>query len=272
VKWGSNQINHIVVDSDDDQAVAASLASFAQEELVKRMQAQLDAHSKQMQAQAQLTLQSRKHVATLEAQLQAQKAGGQQQGGKASQQPAPSATAVQKQRPSPLDMILNGSAGGQSGAQTALVIWNNAGKKKMEQALRMVDAVAFKAVNSMTKMDAGTPNARFTVLAFPQNVALVQTLLLPLTAAGMRVEFYDPIAPSSAPTWSTVPVGNKSKAAKKSKLAGQAQAGLSKAIAKAGPADIAKRVHGQCDYFSARLQCPRGADCRFVCYNGPGKP
>ena len=169
-------------------------------------------------------------------------------------------------------MILNGSAGGQSGTQTALIIWNDAGKKKMEQALRMVDAVAFKAVNSMTKMDADTPNARFTVLAFPQDVALVQTLLLPLTAAGMRVEFYDSIAPSSAPTWSTVAVGNKSKK-KKSKLAGQAQAGLSKAIAKAGPADIAKRVHGQCDFFSAHLgQCPWGADCRFVCYNGPGKP
>ena len=84
----------------------------------------------------------------------------------------------------------------------------------------------------------------------------------------MRAEFHDSAAPSNASTWSQVASG------KKSKLAGQAQAGLSKAIAKAGQADNpAKRVHGQCDYFSAKLDiCPRGATCHFTCYNGPGKP
>jgi len=186
VSWGPNQVNQIMVldpDADDDQqAVASSLASFAQEEAVRRMQAQMDAQSKQMQAQAQLTLQSRQQVAALEAQLQAQMASGQQQGGKASdakpqQQPAPTATAVQQQGTSPLDMILNGSAGGKPGVQPALVIWSDAGKKKIEQALRKLDAVAFKAVNSMTKMDASTPNARFIVFAFAQDVPMVSSCL-----------------------------------------------------------------------------------------------
>jgi hypothetical protein len=281
VNWGSNQIKQIAVDSDDDQqAVASSLVSFAQEETVRRMQTQLDAQSKQMQAQAQLTLQSRQQVTALEVQLQAQKAGGQQQRGKTAattkpqQQAAPVATAVQQQRTSALDMILNGSAGGKPGVQTALVIWNDAKKKKIEQALAKLDAVAFKAVHSMTKLDSGTPNARFLVLAFAQDVPMVQQLLVHLIAAGMRAEFHDSHTPSNPPSWAKVSAGsNKSKAAKSSKLAGQAQAGLSTAIAKAGPAGTVKRVHGQCDYYSAGLgACPRGADCRFACYNGPGKP
>ena len=284
VRWGPNQVNQIVIpdsDTDDDQrAVAASLVSFAQEEMVKRMQAQMEAQSKQMQAQAQLSLQSRQQVAALEAQLQAQVAGGQHQGGKAAannakpqKQPAHTVTAVQQQGTSPLDMILNGSAGGKPGVQTALVIWTDAGKKKMEQALRKLDAVAFKTVNSMTKIDAGTPNARFIVLAFAQDVPMAQQLVVPLTAAGMRAEYHDPVAPSSPASWSQVVTGsNKPKGAKKSKLAGQAQTGLSTAIAKAGLAGTAKRVHGQCDYFSAKLKCPRDSACRFTCYNGPGAP
>jgi hypothetical protein len=219
-------------------------------------------------------------VAALEAQLQAQIAGGQQQGGKASannanrqQQPAPTATAVQQQGTSALDMILNGSAGGKPGVQPALVIWSNAKKNKIEQALRKLDAVAFKGVHSMTKMDTDTPNARFVVRAFAQDVPMVQQLLVHLIAAGMRAEFHDSVTPSSSPSWAKVGNGNKSKGAKNSKLAGQAQAGLSKAIAKAGPAGTGKRVHGQCDYYSAGLgECPRGAECRFACYNGPGKP
>jgi hypothetical protein len=244
------------------------------------MQAQMDAQSKQMQAQAQLTFQSRQQVTALEAQLQAQAAGGQQQGGKAAaknaksqQQPTSITTAVQ-QGTSPLDMILNGSAGGKPGVQTALVVWSDAKKKKIEQGLRTVDAGAFKAVHSLTKMDAGTPNARFHVLAFAQDVSMAQQLVVPLLAAGMRAEFHDSVAPSNAPSWSTVPTGSsKTKAAKNSKLAGQAQAGLSAAIAKAGLAGTVKRVHGQCDYYSANLKtCPRGAECRFTCYNGPGKP
>jgi len=282
VSWNHNlsQVARIEVLDDEDQDVtAASLASFAQEEMVRRMQAQMDAQSKQMQAQAQLTLQSRQQVAALEAQLQAQKAGGlqQPQGGKSAsvkpqQQPASSTSSVQQQGPSALDMILNGPATGQAGVQPALVIWGDSGKKKIEQALRIVDSAAFKGVHSMTKMDAGTSNARFIVLAFARDVAVVQTLLLPLAAAGMRVEFYDSVAPSSPPAWSTVAVGNKPKTSKNSKLAGQAQAGLSKAIAKAGPAGTTKRVHGQCDYFSAKLKCPRDSACRFTCYNGPGEP
>jgi hypothetical protein len=284
VSWGSNQVKQTVApdqdDGDDQQAYASSLTSFAQEETVRRMQTQMDAQSKQMQAQAQLTLQSRQHVAALEAQLQAQKAGVQQQGGKAAtnnakpqQQPAPTATAPQLQGTSPLDMILNGSAGGKPGVQPALVIWSDAGKKKIEQALRKLDAVAFKSVNSMTKMDAGTTNARFIVHAFAQDVPMVQQLLVHLTAAGMRAEFHDSVAPSSPPSWVKVSNGSgKSKAAKNSKLASQAQAGLSSAIAKAGPAGTAKRVHGQCDYFSAKLKCPRDSTCRFTCYNGPGAP
>jgi hypothetical protein len=266
---------------DDEQAVASSLASFAQEESARRMQAQLDAQFKQMQAQAQLTLQSRHQVAALKAQLQAQVAGGQQQGGKATgtttrpqQQAAPIANAVQQQGTSPLDMILNGSAGGKPGVQTALVIWNDARKTKIEQALDKLDAAAFKAVHSLTKLDSGTPNARYLVHAFAQDVPMVQQLLVHLTAAGMRAEFHDSLNPPSPSPWAKVGTGSsKSKAAKNSKLAGQAQAGLSKAIAKAGPAGTVKRVRGQCDYYSAGVGvCPRGAECRFACYNGPGKP
>jgi hypothetical protein len=144
------------------------------------MQAQMDAQSKQMQAQAQLTLHSRQQVEALEAQLQAK-----------------------------------------------------------------MDAVAFKAVHSMTKLDSGTPNARYLVLAFAHDVPMVQQLLVHLTAAGMRAEFHDSVAPSSPSPWAKVGTGSsKSKAAKNSKLAGQAQAALSKAIAKAGPAGTVKRVHG----------------------------
>jgi hypothetical protein len=284
VKWGPDQVNQIVnLDSDaneDQQVVASSLVSFAQEEKVRRMQKQMDSQFKQMQAQAQLSLQSRQQVAVLEAQLQAQMAGGQLQGGRASaknpkpqQQTAPTATTVQQQGTSPLDMILSGSAGGKPSVQPALFIWTEAGRKKIEQALRKLDAVAFKAVTSMTKMDAGTPNARFVLLAFAQDVPIVQQLLVPLIAAGMQAEYHDSVAPSHPPSWSQVTSGsNRSRGGKNSKLAGQAQAGLSKAIAKAGSAGTAKRVHGQCDYFSTRIGCPRGADCRFVCYNGPGPP
>jgi hypothetical protein len=255
------------------------------------MQTQLDAQSKQMQAQAQLTLQSRQQVTALEVRLQAQKAAGQEQGGNVAanttrpqgqaanitrpqQQAAPIATAVQQHGTSPLDMILNGSAGGKPGIQTALVIWNDAKKKKIEQALGKLDAVAFKAVRSMTKLDSGTPNARFLVLAFAQDVPLVQQLLVHLTAAGMRAEFHDSLASPNPSSWAKVSSSNnRSKAAKNSNLAGQAQAGLSKAIAKAGTAGTVQRVHGQCDYYSASVGvCPRGAECRFACYNGPGKP
>jgi hypothetical protein len=237
----------------------------------------MEAQSKQMQAQAQLALQSRQQVAALEAQLLSNKAGAQQRGGnkassrgKPQQQPAPAAPAVQHRGTSALDMILNGSAGGKPTVQPALVIWSDAGKKKIEQALQTLDSVAFAAVQSTTRLDAGTPNARHIVNAFAQDVPLVQQLLVSLLAAGMQAEYHDHALPSSASPWSQVPAGAKSKAVKKSKLAGQAQAGLSTAIAKAGK--TGKRVHGQCDYFSASLTCPRGPDCRFTCYNGPGKP
>jgi hypothetical protein len=264
-------------DDEEQQATAASLATFAQEETARRLQAQLDAQFKQLQAQAQFALQSRQQVAALKSQLHAQKASSQRQGGKeinakSKQHPAPTSAAVQQQGTSALDTILNGLAGGKPGVQTALVIWNDAGKKRIEQALRTLDAVAFKAVHSMTKLDGGTPSARFNVYAFPKDVPLVQQLLVPLVAAGMRAEFHDSMAPSSAPSWSTVAVGRKPKASKSSKLAGQAQAGLSKAIGKAGPAGTMKRVHGQCDYYSAKLDCHRGAACHFTCYNGPGAP
>jgi hypothetical protein len=286
VSWGPNQINQVVVDPDDDdqQAVTSSLASYAQEEKVRHLQAQMQAQSKQMQAQAQLALQSRQQVAALEAQLLDNKAGAQQRGvkaaanrGKPQQQPAPAVPAVQHRGTSAdaLDMILNGSAGGKPAVQPALVIWSDAGKKKIEQALHKLDSVAFAAVQSTTRLDAGTPNARHIVNAFAQDVPLVQQLLISLLAAGMQAEYHDHALPSSVSSWSRVPAGNKPKTVRKGKLAGQAQAGLSSAIAKAGQAGNAKppkRVHGQCDYFSASLTCPRGPDCRFTCYNGPGKP
>ena len=267
-------------DDDDQRAVASSMATFVQEETVRNLQAQMQAQSKQMQAQAQLALQARHQVVALEAQLRASKAGDQQQGGTAAassakprQQPAPATAAVHQQGTSALDMILNGSAAGRPAVQPALVIWSGRKKQLIEQALHKLDAVAFKAVHSMTKTDAGTPDARFIVSAFPQDVAVVQQLLVPLVAAGMRAEFHDPTIPSNASSWSTVGTSANTKTTKKSKLAGQAQAGLSTVIAKAGQTgtpNSTKRVHGQCDYYSARLTCPRGSACGFTCYNGPG--
>ena len=167
-------------------------------------------------------------------------------------------------------MILNGSVGSKPTAQTALVIWSNASKKKIEQALHKLDAGAFKAVQSTSKRDNDTSNARHIVLALPHDVPTVQQLLLPLQAAGMRADLVDPtpVTTPNSRSWATV--AGKSK---RGGLAGKSQAGLSKAIAKAGRVDpIAKRVNGQCDYYTARLKCPRGAECRFVCYNGPAQP
>ena len=172
-------------------------------------------------------------------------------------------------------MILNGSVGAKPVAQTALVIYSNEGKKRIEKALDKLDAKAFKAVQSITKLDANTPAARHIVLALAHDVPTVQLLLVPLTAAGMRVDLQDRTpTSSSAPTWTQVGGAGgpgKNKKHKRGGLAGLAQAGLTNAIGKAGQAPF-KRVNGQCDYYSARLDCPREAACRFACYNGPGQP
>ena len=85
---------------------------------------------------------------------------------------------------------------------------------------------------------------------------------IPLVAAGMRADLYDPSAAAGTGLWNTVTRKTKNK------KAGAPQAGLSTTIAKAGKATPQKR--GQCDYYGANLQCPRGQACEFTCYNGPG--
>ena len=49
---------------------------------------------------------------------------------------------------------------------------------------------------------------------------------------------------------------------KSNSLAVKSRTGLSNAIGKAGKTSK-KRVHGQCDYYTAALQCPRGTECRL---------
>ena len=261
-------------DSNTQAAAAASLVSFAHEEKMRQLRDQMDAQSKQMQAQAQLGLQARQKVSALEAKLQSQQQGGRSGSPTPHQQQAPPTHQAMQQGAGAVDMILNGSVGAKPVAQTALVIYSNEGKKRIEKALDKLDAIAFKAVQSITKLDANTPAARHIVLALAHDVPTVRLLLVPLTAAGMRVDLQDRTpTPSSASTWTQVVAGGpgKNKKHKRGGLAGLAQAGLTNAIGKAGQANF-KRVHGQCDYYSARLDCPRGAACKFTCYNGPGQP
>ena len=267
-------------DDEEVQAVeVASLASFAQEEELKQLRNQVEAQSKQMQAQAQLGFQARQQVTALEARLQQdgsvapaavtptpqqQQAPTGPQHGQVAQLAAAQAGA--------LDMILNGSVGGKPTAQTALVIWSNANKKKIEQALLKLDSAAFKPVQSIVKLDTDTPNARHIVRAFAQDVPTVQQLLVPLLAAGMRAELQDVSPTTSGSTQSWTQVSSGGGKSKKASLASRAQAGLTKAISKAGKGTM-KRVHGQCDYYTAKLgTCPRGDTCRYACYNGPAEP
>ena len=170
-------------------------------------------------------------------------------------------------------MILNGSVGSKPVAQTAFVIYSNETKKRIEKALEKLDAAAFKAVQSITKLDTNTPDARHIVLALAHDVPTAQRLRVSLIAAGMRVDLQDRAPTPSASTWTQVAAGGpgRNKKHKRGGLAGRAQAGLTNAIGKAGRAN-SKRVHGQCDYYSADLRCPRDVACRFACYNGPGQP
>jgi hypothetical protein len=259
--------------SNTQAAVVASLASSAHEEKMRQLRDQMDAQSKQVQAQAQLGLQARQKVSALEAKLQRQQQGGTSGSPTPHQQQASTTHQVMHQGAGAVDMILNGSVGSKPAAQTALVIYNNAGKKKIEKVLEKLDAAAFKAVQSITKLDTNTPDARHIVLAFAHDVPTVQRLLVPLVAAGMRVDLQDRAPTPNASTWTQVPAGGpgRNKKHKRGGLAGRAQAGLTNAIGKAGQGNT-KRVHGQCDYYSARLDCPRDAACRFACYNGPGQP
>jgi hypothetical protein len=250
-------------------ATSASLVSFAQEQVVRQLQADLQAQQKQVQAQAQLSLQARAQVQAMQAKLQTQQAAAQH-GPKASVN-AP----VQAQAASPLDMILNGSAQAAApGAQPVFIIWSDAAKKRIEQALKTLDVEAFKAVQSISKVDSGTSNAHHVVRALAQNVPAAQQLMTLLIAHGMQAERYDP--GSHTAMAATSPGGFQQVKSNKGKsqggLAGRAQAGLTAAIAKAGPLQAPHtRVRGQCDFYSAGTgKCPR-ADCRFACYNGPAK-
>ena len=248
-------------------ATAASLVTFAQEQIVRQLQADLQAQQKQVQAQAQISLQARAQVQALQAKLQTQPSASQHG-------PKTGVTApAQAQGANPLDMIINGVTAAKTGAQPVFIIWSDAKKKKIEQALTKLDASSFKAVQSISKVDSGTPNAHHVVRALPQNVPCAQQLMTLLVAHGMQAEVFDPTSHISLATAS--PGGFQQAKSNKGKpqggLAGKAQAGLSTAIAKAGQAPP-NRVYNQCDYYSASLgMCPRGDGCRFTCYNGPAK-
>lgn len=246
-------------------ATAASLVTFAQEQIVRQLQADLQAQQKQVQAQAQLSLQARAQVQALQAKLQAQQSG-------ARHGPKPGATAAaQPQGVNPLDMIINGSSASKTGAQPVFIIWSDDSKKKIEKALNELDSDSFKAVQSTSKVDSGTDNAHHVVRALPQNAPAAQQLVTLLVAHGMQAEVFDPSCHTTVTAASSGGFQQASRnKGKQAGLAGKSKAGLSASIAKAGQSS-SNRVQGQCDYYSAHLHCWRGDDCRFACYNGPAK-
>ena len=247
-------------------ATAASLVTFAQEQIVRQLQADLQAQQKQVQAQAQLSLQARAQVQALQAKLQAQQSG-------ARHGPKPGASApAQPQGVSPLDMIINGSSAPKTGAQPVFIIWSDDSKKKIEKALNELDSDSFKAVQSTSKVDSGTDNAHHVVRALPQNAPAAQQLMTLLVAHGMQAEAFDPSCHTTvtAPSSGGFQQASRNKGKHQPGLAGKSKAGLSASIAKAGHSP-SNRVQGQCDYYSADLHCWRGDDCRFACYNGPAK-
>ena len=243
---------------------AASLETFAQQQVVKKMQADLEAQHKQIQAQAQLTLQARTEMQALQTGLQKQQSVAQN---------GPKAGVIQVQGVDPLDMFIDGFTAANPGAQPVFVILNDAKKKKIEAVLRKLDAKSFKVVQSISKVDSGTPNAHHVVRALARDVSTVQQLVTHLVANGVIAELYDPARHMAMPAAN--PGGfQQVKGKKKGKghgLAGKSQTGLTASIDKAGQPPTT-RVHGQCDYYSARVgTCPRGDACRFACYNGPAK-
>ena len=123
-------------------------------------------------------------------------------------------------------MIINGSLGNTPPAQPVLLIWSDASKKKINQALRKIDADAFNSISKIVRVDAGTAKARHIVHAKANSVATVQAMQVLLMAAGLRTELYDPGAAAGSP-WTLVTCKNKSKKA-------NAAQGLSSAMAKAG--------------------------------------
>jgi len=173
-------------------------------------------------------------------------------------------------------MILSGGAAPKPSAQPAFTVWSQHNKAEVEQALKKLDADAFKLVKSVSKKEAGTDNCHYVINALPQNLPNVQKLILPLMAAGMRVELPGPhgTAPANGNGFQLVQgkVKVKGKGKGKGKLATKSKAGLAKVISKAksSASAPAHRVHGQCDHYTANEgECPRGNGYRFACYNGP---
>jgi hypothetical protein len=241
----------------------ASLVTFAQEQVVKNLQADVQAQRKQMQAQAQLALQARAEMEALQAKLLTQQSGAQH---------GPKTGVTQVQGVDPLDMIIDGSVATKPGAQPVLIIWSDAKKKKIEQVLNKLNPKSFKAVQSIEKVDSGTPNAHHVVRALAQDVPTVQHLLTHLLANGVKSELYDPTLHMTMPSANSGGFQQvKNNKGKPRGLAGKSQKGLTTAIGKAGQPPP-HRVNGQCDYYSAQVGiCPRGDACRFACYNGPAK-
>jgi hypothetical protein len=242
---------------------AASLVTFAQEQMVKNLQADVQAHRKQMQAQAQLALQARAEMEALQTKLLTQQSGAPN---------GPKTGVTQVQGVDPLDMIIDGSAAAKPGAQPVFVIWSDAQKKKIEQVLKKLNPMSFKVVQSIVKVDPGTPNAHHVVRALAQDVPTVQRLVTHLLANGVNAVFYDPTLHMTMPAANSGGFQQvKNNKGKPRGLAGKSQKGLTTAIGKAGQPPP-HRVNGQCDYYSAQVgTCPRGDDCRFACYNGPAK-
>jgi hypothetical protein len=259
-QYQSSTENAIIIDDDP-----ATLTTFAYEETIKRMQLQLDSQSKQAQAQAQLAMQARLQLKTMQDKLEQTPSQKSTPTPTREQKTAETHTPVAQQGADALDMIISGSLESTPPDQPVLLIWSDAGKKKMDQALRKIDAEASKCISKIVRVDAGTAKARHVLHAKANNVITVQSLRVHLIANGLRAELYDPRA-ATGQSWTLVNRRTKSK------KANAAQAGLSDAIAKAGNATSGrKRVNGQCDYYTNNLgKCPRGQTCSFTCYNGPG--
>jgi hypothetical protein len=135
-----------------------------------------------------------------------------------------------------MDMIINGPSAAKTGAQPVFVIWSDATKKKIEQALNKLDSDSFKAVQSISKVDSGTDNAHHVVRALPQNVPAAQQLMTLLVAHGMQAEAFDPTCHTTVTAASSggFQQASRNKGKRQGGLAGKSQAGLTASIAKAG--------------------------------------
>ena len=168
---------------------------------------------------------------------------------------------------SPLDLILGGAAPPSPSPQPALAIKSTESKKRIKRALCELLPDVAKLITHVSTLDGGKPTSRHVVYTMPQHVPEVRHLITHLEAFGIQVEdATSGVSPVDTDGFTQVIRKRK----KSGPLALKSAAGLSDAIARAGKQPRnPKRVKGQCDYYTAKLQCHRGSDCKFACYNGP---